>query len=152
MKIRIVRLVGIVLFVAAFFLPSARDAGTGPGSGPMIGWMCAIVAGSAIAGIFHLSSSALQGKDVLGVICLILSGLVNPLVLLYLLFSIWAKFVRIRRVLTVAILVCFAATWAFFFKSAMSPLAGHFVWVTGALMILAGEALGQAPSKGNKDL
>ncbi len=151
MKIQIVRLVGIALFVVAFFLPSARDAGAGPGSGPMIGWMCALVAGSAIAGIFHLTSSGLQGKDVLGVICLILSGWVNPLMLLYLLFRIWRKFVRIRRVLAVAILVCFAATWVFFFKSAMIPLIGHFVWVVGAMVILVGEVLRQAPSKGNEE-
>jgi hypothetical protein len=59
MKTWIVRLVGVVLFAVAFFLPAARDAGTGPGSGPMIGWMCAFVAGSATAGLLHLSSSGL---------------------------------------------------------------------------------------------
>lgn len=152
MIVRIVRLVGIVLFAAAFFLPAARDAGAGPGSGPMTGWMCAFVAGSATAGIFHLSAAGLQGKDVQGVICLILSGWVNPLVLLYLVFSIWRRFVRIRRVLAAAILICIAATWVFFFKSAMIPLVGHFLWVAGAFMILAGEVLGRAPTKENKGL
>jgi hypothetical protein len=80
---------------------------------------------------------------VVGLICLILSGWVNPLVLLYLVFSIWRRFVRIRRVLAAAVVVCIMATWVFFFKSAMIPLVGHFVWVAGGLMILAGEVAGR---------
>ncbi len=151
MIMRIVRLAGIVVFVVAFFLPAVRDPHTtsGPGSAPVSGWMCALVAGAASAGIFHINQPGLGGKDELGVICLILSGWVNPLVLLYLLFCIWRKFVRIRRVLAVAILICFAATWVFLFKAPMIPLIGHFLWVAGALMILAGEIVGRrdpAPS------
>jgi hypothetical protein len=146
---RIVRLAGIVLFVVAFYLPAVRDPHTvtGPGSGPMTGWMCAVVAGSAIAGIPHLFGPGWQGKDMPGVICLILSGWVNPLMLIYLMFSIWRKFVRIRRIVAVAILICFAATWFFLFKAPMIPLIGHFVWVAGALMILAGEVAGSVPKQ-----
>ena len=151
---RIIRLVGIVLFVVAFFLPAVRDAHTasGPGSLPMSGWMCATVAISASAGIFHLVSGAMQGKDLLGAVCLILSGWVNPLVLLYLFFCIWRKFVRIRRVLAVAILVCFVATWIFLAKVPMVPTIGHFLWVAGGLMILFGEVARLVPTGKTKRL
>jgi hypothetical protein len=154
MLTRILRVVGIVVFVVAFFLPAVRDAHTtsGPVSLPMSGWMCATVAISASAGIFHLVSGAMQGKDLLGAVCLILSGWVNPLVLLYLFFCIWRKFVRIRRVLAVAILVCFAATWVFLVKAPMVPLIGHFLWVAGALMILVGEVSPAVPTKKTKEL
>jgi hypothetical protein len=154
MVTRIVRLVGVVVFVAAFFLPAVRDAhtGSGPGSGPMSGWMCATVAISASAGILHLTSGTMQGKDILGMLCLILSGWVNPLVVLYLFFCIWRRFVRIRRVLAVAILICFVATWIFFVKAPMVPLIGHFLWVAGALMILFGEVAGLAPTGKTKEL
>ena len=147
MVTRIVRLIGIVVFVIAFFLPAVRDAHTssGPGSLPMSGWMCATVAISGSAGILH--ASTMQGKDILGMICLILSGWVNPLVLLYLFFCIWRKFVRTRRVLAVAILICFVATWIFFVKAPMVPLIGHFLWVAGALMILVGEVAGSIPKR-----
>jgi hypothetical protein len=149
MVTRIVRIVGIVVFVVAFFLPAVRDAHTsgGPGSLPMSGWMCATVAISASAGILHLASGTTQGKDILGMICLILSGWVNPLVILYLFFCIWRRFVLIRRVLAVAILICFVATWVFFVKAPMVPLIGHFVWVAGALMILSGEVAGVVPKR-----
>jgi hypothetical protein len=154
MVTRIVRIVGIVVFVIAFFLPAVRDAHTtnGPVSLPMSGWMCATVAISASAGILHLASGTTQGKDLPGILCLILSGWVNPLVLLYLFFCIWRKFVRIRRVLAVAILICFAATWVFFVKAPMVPLIGHFVWVAGGLMILFGEVAGPVPTKRTKEL
>lgn len=135
----IIQSLGICVFVAAFYLPAVRGAGTGPGNGPMTGWMCAAVALAATGAIFHTAAAATEGKDLPGIICVILSGWVNPLMLLYLLFSIWQKFVRIRRALAVAILICFAATWFFFFKAPMIPLIGHFMWVAGALMILAGE-------------
>lgn len=148
MVTRILKVVGIVLFVAAFYLPAVRDAHTvtGSGSDPIAGWTCAAVAGSASAGILQLFGPGWQGKEIAGSICLILSGWVNPLVLLYLVFSIWRKFVRIRRALAVAILICFAATWFFLFKTPMIPLIGHFVWVAGTLMILAGEVGGGAGS------
>jgi hypothetical protein len=137
----IIQSLGLCVFVAAFFLPAARDAHTVtvPGSGQMTGWMCAVVAGSASAGILHLFGPGWQGKDVAGAISLILSGWVNPLVLLYLVFSIWKRFVRIRRSLALAILICIAATWYFLYQAPMVPLIGHFLWVAGALLILTGE-------------
>jgi hypothetical protein len=93
----------------------------------------------------------MQGKDILGMICLILSGWVNPLVLLYLFFCIWRKFVRTRRVLAVAILICFVATWIFFVKAPMVPLIGHFLWVAGGLMILAGEVGRLGPAQESRE-
>jgi hypothetical protein len=147
----ILQLLGLCIFVAAFYLPAVQGTGIGPGNGPMAGWMCAMVALAATGGIFHTAAAATEGKDLPGIICLTLSGWVNPLVLLYLLFSIWRKFVRIRRVLAVAILICFAATWFFFFKAPMTPMIGHFVWVAGALMILAAEVVGPAPRRSEEN-
>jgi hypothetical protein len=142
MKSLIIRLVGIAIFVTAFFLPSARSADSGPGSGPYIGWTCAVVAISASAGISHLfTPSAWQEKETLGALCLILSGWINPLVILYLLSSIWKKLVLIRRALAGAILVCIGATWIFFAKAPMLPLIGHFLWVGGILIVLSPEAV-----------
>jgi hypothetical protein len=138
MKRWIVTLAGIALFAAAFFLPAVRSPGSGAGSRPMVGWMCAFVAASATGGIFRASASTIQGKDVPGIVCLILSGWVNPLVVFYLFASIWPRLVAIRRVLAAAILVCIAATWIFLFKAPMIPLIGHYLWVAGALIILSG--------------
>jgi hypothetical protein len=150
MKRWIVRLAGIVLFVTAFFLPAVRSPGAGPGSGPMSGWMCALAAASATGGIFRVSAATMQGQDAIGIVSLILSGWVNPLVFFYLVASIWRRLVTIRRVLAVAILACIIATWVFLFKAPMIPLVGHFLWVVGAFLILSGEIFGRNPSKDSK--
>jgi hypothetical protein len=149
--ILILQSLGLCIFVAAFYLPAVRGVETGPGNGPLTGWMCAEVALGATGGIFHTASAATEGKDLPGIVCLILSGWVNPLMLLYLVFSFWRKFMRIRRVLAVAILVCFAATWVFFFKAQMIPLIGHFMWVAGALMILTAEVVVSVPRRAEEN-
>ena len=142
MKTLIVRLVGIAIFVVAFFLPAVRGAETGPGSGPYIGWTCAVVAISASAGIPHLfTAGAMHDKETLGALCIILSGWINPLVGLYLLFSIWKKLVVVRRVVAVAMLVGMVATWVFFVKAPMYPLIGHYLWIGGILIVLSPEAV-----------
>jgi hypothetical protein len=87
MKGHVMRIVGIVLFVAAFFVPAVRAPGTGAGTGSFAGWVCALAALMSTAGLLHLGAAG-QGKDTVGIISLILSGWVNPLVLLFLAFSI----------------------------------------------------------------
>lgn len=140
MIVRVLRIAGLALFVAAFFLPAVRNGEAGPGSGPILGWVCAMFAGAASASIAH-PVSAWQGKDLAGALCLMLSGWVNPLVLIYLLLSLWSKLVRARRIVAVAILICLVAAWVFFAKAPMVPLIGHFLWVGGALLILFGEVV-----------
>jgi hypothetical protein len=134
----IVRVVGIVLAVGAFFLPAVRNPGSGPGSGIFVGWACAVSALMATAGLLHLGA-ALQGKDAVGAISLMFSGWVNPLVLLYLVFCIRSSWARVRHVLAAAILLCLLATWVFLFKAPMTPLVGHFLWVAGIVTILGAE-------------
>jgi len=142
MKVLIVRLVGIAIFVLAFFLPAVHSADSGPGSGPYTGWGCAVVALSASAGIAHLfAAGAWQDKESLGALCLVLSGWINPLVILYLLFSIWKRLVVVRRTIAGVILVCIVATWVFFAKAPMYPLVGHFLWIGGILIVLSPEAV-----------
>jgi hypothetical protein len=142
MKALIIKLIGFVVFAVAFVLPAANGAESGPGSGPYTGWTCALVAISASAGIPHLfAAGAPHDKEALGALCLILSGWINPLVLSYLLFSIWKRLVWIRRALVVATLACIGATWVFFAEAPMHPLIGHYVWIGGIVLILSPEAI-----------
>jgi len=72
-----------------------------------------------------------------------LSGIVNPLLLVYLVFCLWPKFVRIRAGLAVAILIGLVSTWSFFYLSHFLPAIGHFLWAAGILVILGGELAGR---------
>ena len=139
---RVARVVGVVLFVIAFFLPAVRSQETsGPGSGPEQGYVCAMVSIAVTGGIFKAIGA--QAKDALGIFSLILSGWLNPLNLAYLAFLPWPKFLITRRVLAGGVVVCLVATWVFFAQSQMVPLIGHYLWAAGALLIVAGEVVPQ---------
>jgi hypothetical protein len=146
MKTLVVRLAGLTLFVVAFFLPAVRGTGSGPGNGPMDGWMCAYFAGAATGGILR-NGPAWEGINVPGMMYLILSGWVNPLVGMYLVLCLWPRLVRIRVAMAVAVLLCLSATWAFLAIAKMEPLIGHYLWAGGTLMILAGELTGLQSKK-----
>jgi hypothetical protein len=129
--ILICRIIGLVVFAAAFLLPACREAGPmNAFTNAFKGWECAKIALSAT---FHKDSY--ESWNFLAV----MSGWINVLILIYLSFSFFPRFKRVRRSLAVAVLVCMAATWAFFWIAHLVPLAGHFMWIAGALMILAGE-------------
>ena len=138
---RTTRIIGFVIFVVAFFLPAIQpsDPQGGPGAGPEVGWVCAGFALAPSAILLH-PAQLLHGaanKDV----TLLFSGWVNPLLLIYLLFSIWRRFVWTRRVLAITVLACLASTWIFFVEVKFIPLIGHYLWVAGILAILAPEVL-----------
>ena len=138
MFVRIARVVGVVLFAIAFFLPAVRSVETsGPGSGPEPGYVCAMVAIAITGRIFKAIGA--PGKDALGVFTIILSGWLNPLILAYLAFLPWPRFLITRRILAAGTVICLVATWIFFADSQMVPLIGHFFWAAGALLIVAGE-------------
>jgi hypothetical protein len=134
--ILICRILGLIIFATAFLLPACREAGAvNSFTNSFKGWECARITFTAA---FHKDSY--ESWNFLAV----MSGLINELILIYLSFSFLPRFKRVRRSLAVAVLVCMAATWAFFWISNLVPLIGHFMWIVGALMILAGEVAERA--------
>jgi hypothetical protein len=146
----ILRGVGICVFVTAFFLPACTvevaEKGdvlcTGcsdfvVGVAPK-GWNCAEVALLATPAMLKLKQFDPDLKKFLD-LPLALSGWVNPLILLFLAFGFTRRFATLRRVLAVGVLLCLGATWFFFGVSHISPLVGHYLWVAGALLILASD-------------
>jgi hypothetical protein len=79
------------------------------------------------------------GFDAMGTICLVLSGWVNPLAVVYLLFTLGSRYLNVRRILAVSLLICLIATWIFLAKAPMVPLVGHYLWVAGLLLIISPE-------------
>jgi len=129
------RVVGFCIFVAAFFLPACRQVAAAGAGAPDIykGWFCAWV-----TLVNSFSRELWHSKDFLA----ILSGWINPLILLYLLLLIGRKLVWPRRMVATAIVLFMVATWIYFDLAALVPLIGHLLWIAGALMILAGEVAG----------
>jgi hypothetical protein len=130
----ILQILGICVFVLAFFLPAVS---AGPGN-PLKGWECALITLTSIirAETYH-SASFLAA----------ISGLLNPLIVLYLVCSLIPRLRGlVRRLFAGLVLVCMIATWIFFGLAHLSPRIGHILWIVGALLILCGELRHHMPA------
>jgi hypothetical protein len=140
----IARLVGFCVYVWAFFLPAVREVVTPGASAPEV------FRGSRCAWITLVNTwnpEMWHSKDCLAV----LSGWINPLLLLYLLFLLFPSFLWPRRIVAGAIVAFIAGTWVFFALFPLVPLVGHILWIVGILLILAGEAIGRKKAGSTAD-
>lgn len=125
--LRIARIVGYFVFLAAFFLPAVRE----PGHDDVLrGSMCAWI---TIINTFN--REVWRTKDCLAT----LSGWINPLMLVYVASLFSRKLLLLRRMVAVVIALLLVGTWVYFYLAPLVPLVGHFCWVVGIAMILAGE-------------
>jgi hypothetical protein len=134
----VLRLIGLGVFVLAFFLPAVRAGGPAADATVFSGWKCASVALTETVALFGKS---VHWPPPLAVLLVVFSGWINPLVVLVLLTGWFAKLRILRRVLGAFILLCMAATWYFFALQKVAPLAGHWLWIADALLILLPEAM-----------
>ena len=130
----VARILGYFVFLVAFFLPACRQMAT-PGAGdPDVykGYFCAWV-----TLINTLNKDVWRSKEFLA----ILSGWINPLMLLYVAFVFSPRLRRARRAIAVLVALFLAGTWTYFALAPLTPLIGHFLWVAGIVLIMAGEWL-----------
>jgi hypothetical protein len=132
-SILIARLVGFLVYVWAFFLPAVREVATPGNDTPMV------LKGSRCAWVTLINTSNPEmwhSNSFLAVF----SGWINPLLVLYLIFLLFPIFRWPRRIVAGVILLFILGTWVFFAVYPLVPLVGHFLWIAGILLILAGEA------------
>jgi hypothetical protein len=132
----IARLVGFCVYVWAFFLPACREVATPINDAPEMlrGSRCAWV-----TLVNTLNPEMWHSKYFLAVF----SGWINPLLVLYLIFLLFPIFRWPRRIVAGVIAAFIVGTWVFFALYPLVPLVGHFLWIAGILLILAGEVLGR---------
>jgi hypothetical protein len=135
--VRFLRLAGLLLFAAAFALPAVRIQSAGAPPSTQVGWVCALFATAATGSLAHPGDAGALNAEAGVTLPLAISGWVNPLFPLYLLLCFWRKTLSARRVLAVAILLCFAASWFLFAQVGIHPLIGHFLWVAGPVVAIA---------------
>jgi hypothetical protein len=135
-SILIARLVGFLVYVWAFFLPAVREIATPINDAPEMlrGSRCAWV-----TLVNTLNPEMWRSKDFLAVF----SGWINPLLVLYLIFLLFPIFRWPRRIVAGVIVAFMIGTWVFFAIYPLVPLVGHFLWIAGILLILAGELFGR---------
>ncbi|MGD0097133.1 MAG: hypothetical protein ABSB60_11605 [Terracidiphilus sp.] len=131
-SVLIARIVGLCIYVGAFFLPAVREMASPGNDAPMMlrGSRCAWV-----TLVNTLNREMWNSKDFLAVF----SGWINPLLVLYLIFLLFPVFRWPRRVVAAIIMLFLIGTWVFFALYPLVPLVGHFLWVAGILLLLSGE-------------
>lgn len=133
------RLVGLGIFVLAFFLPGVRGGVTGDNTATVYpGYECASLALSETMTLF---GKAVHGTPPLPALMLTFSGWLNPLIGIVFLLSFWRKALVARRIVDVLVILCMAASWTFLSEETLTPLIGHFLWIAGALLILLPDVL-----------
>jgi hypothetical protein len=131
------RIVGLLVFAWAFLLPAVRLGAAGDASAAVYpGFKCASLALSETMTLF---GKTVQGTAPVQAYLLVASGWINPLIVIILLLSFWRILQLVRRILGVLVLLCMAATWVFLAMEKLTPLLGHFLWIAGALAVLAAE-------------
>jgi hypothetical protein len=140
------RLVGLSIFVLAFFLAAVRLGAAGdPTASVFSGWKCASLALNETVALF---GNSVKGAPPMAACLMAASGWLNPLIGIDLLLSLWRGALVVRRIVGVLVLVCMAATWIFFVEEKLSPLLGHFLWIAGALLIPLPDVLPARSAKG----
>jgi hypothetical protein len=134
----ICRVLGLVVFAAAFLLPGVKLNGGSADSVVFPGWKCASIALSQSVSLFGKTTPGLPSFQA---VLLTLSGWINILVPIVLLLSFWRALLMARRVIGGFIILCMAATWTLLAMEKLTPMIGHVLWIVGALLILAPDVL-----------
>ena len=154
------RLVGIILFVASFFLSAVTNShAQSPADYPvtsnaMKGWECAAMTLESTVWLFFRNSSDGAAADYFFWV----SGWITPLVIV---FAFFPDRNKAKRIVASALPFLLAAPLLFFASATKSswgpipfrPLIGHYVWTVGCLLIFTPQyarMLGDT-SKGSSD-
>jgi hypothetical protein len=126
-------IVGIALWVGAFFLIAARDVHPSAGDRGYPGYFCAFI--TLVNPWGHDAVHSMR-EEPLQFFAILFSGWINPVFLITLLVSLFRPKGRLALVLRIVLLVMFTACWVAFYKLSLYPREGYFVWMAGMLVVM----------------
>jgi hypothetical protein len=132
------RVLGLAIFILAFFEPAVRAGETDV----LSGWKCATIATTESMTLFGKPGN---GQHQFIEYLVAFSGWINPLIVLVILASPVRVMLTVRRIFAIIIVLCMAGTWVLFSQQHIAPLTGHFLWIAGALLVIIPEAFPGRP-------
>jgi hypothetical protein len=147
MTAQVQRWTGFALYFISFFTPSIGNPDFRQKADMLAhalpGWSCAIFSVYwGVAGIietFHPTDLTSEGRRFF--LSLLLPGLVNPLLLTYLILALRRKAVRLRRTIAITIPLFIASSAITFMLIPFKPLVGFYLWMIGSVLVLSPELL-----------
>jgi hypothetical protein len=128
---------GLVIYVLSFFLVATGD----PRGliGRMTGYECAYLAVKSFLtdNPFSPNSTvATTSAPLLVYLSILISGLINPVFLIYVTLTSLKRAPRTVRVLKFVLLAMIPFCWLVFYFFQIYPREGHALWVIGMLLVL----------------
>jgi CDP-diglyceride synthetase len=147
----ILLLVGIGLFAFSFTLPAIREIAK-PGAKPnvMQGYDCAV---TALLVPWGKDGFTIMRSDPLTYFSVLLSGWINPLFVLAILFALARPAWRINTIFRVLVPLLFIFCWIVFYKIHFQAYTGYWLWMVGVLLALwsrAGYGRNRSPKQGDE--
>lgn len=109
--------IGFGLYFLSFFLPAIDLAGNA-----VPGWMCAWMA--------FIGDGKYESR------LAIFGGLINPIVITYIVLEVRNRAWRVRKTLALSVLAFIPITWFSLTKMDLGIRVGHVLWILGMLLIL----------------
>lgn len=125
--------VGMLMYVGAFFLIAAHDAHASASDRGYPGWFCAVI---TLINPWGHDGFTLMRESPLQYFALVFSGWINPLFLITLLAQLVRPKGRSAFVLRIILLLMFPACWIVFFSMNLHPREGYFVWTAAMLLVV----------------
>jgi hypothetical protein len=129
---------GLVIYVLSFFFIATGDPKGSP-IGRLTGYECAYLAvESALTDTPFSSNSAVYATSapLFLYLSVLVSGLINPVFLIYVTLTSLKRLPRTARVLKFVLLSMIPFCWVVFYFLEVYPREGHVFWVTSILLVL----------------
>lgn len=129
---------GLVIYVLSFFLVATGDP-KWPQIGRLRGYECAYTSLTAAVTDTPFSAKnadSATSADVFQYFSVLISGLVNPVFLIYEMLVSLKRLPRTARILKFAVLFMIPFCWVVFDFLEVYPREGHVFWVVGMLLVL----------------
>jgi hypothetical protein len=139
---------GLALYVLSFFLIATADPKGSP-IGRLTGYECAYLAvESAVTDTPFSSNNAAPAisTPLFLYLSVLISGLINPVFLVYVTLASFKRAPQAARVLKFAIFSMIPFCWVVFYFLGVYPREGHVLWLIAMLLVLL-SSWKQAPSK-----
>jgi hypothetical protein len=135
--------IGLLIYFASFFLMAV---GHSDGLGrPAPGYYCAFVALFLSWTTTPLSHGGPFENRSFEYLAVLVTGLINPFLIVYLILIFRERNFQLARVLRVIVPLMIPFSWVVFHYESFYPREGHILWITGILLILF-SAVNQVPS------
>jgi hypothetical protein len=144
MMSRVLSLIGFGVFVAAFFLPGVKEAGSASSDRGIPGYLCAY---ATLALPWTADGTRMLHQEPVKFFAILISGWISPVFVITFVLLLINPNNRLAGALRILLLLMFVACWVVFYNVHLYPRAGYFLWTGAMLLTLFATKLFPSPAR-----